>query len=95
MTLEEYESKAKAVIEDHLEGKINEGLPDFLKEIQEDYMTRTEKDGEYKEKYEEIKRKYIERFFGGEEKEEMNTSFEQEKREKDMYSISIDDLMEE
>lgn len=94
MTLEEYESKAKAVIEDHLEGRLNEGLPDFLKEIQEDYMTRTE-DGEYKEKYEEIKRKYIDRFFGGDEKEGMDNSFEQERRVEDIYSISIDDLMEE
>ena len=72
----------------------NEAVMESLKEIQEGVLPwldapREERD-DWKEKYEELKKKYRDRFFSGEVIEEEEPVEEEEKEE-----ITIDDLFEE
>lgn len=92
MEREEFIEKLKeisALVDD------NEVVMEGLKEIQEGILpwldgAREENNDDYKEKYEELKKKYRDRFFSGAPAEEEEIVEEEEKEE-----ITIEDLFEE
>lgn len=81
MTYEEFESAAKEILDAHLDGNTSERIPDFLESVRDDYKSfETMGNSALEEsvkKYEELKRKYVERFFNGEEIEK-DEEFEEE-----------------
>lgn len=90
MEREEFIEKLKeisALVDD------NEAVMESLKEIQEGVLPwldgEREENDEWKEKYEELKKKYRDRFFSG------GSDDEEDEEEEEKEEITIDDLFEE
>lgn len=105
MVLSEFEERVKEIIGEAVEGNLHPETLDFLNEVLEDYrrFEETGTDGkEWKEKYLDIKEKYISRFMNGEpeeitkEKKEVKEDVGKEDGKKEEFEKKqIKDIFEE
>lgn len=93
MKVEEVKELLKPLLDGILTGELPENAEDILQTIIADYEKNEKEDSdssEWKEKYNNLKEKYINRFFNGEETEE-----DREIEEEEVEDITIDDLLTE
>lgn len=105
MKVEEVKELLKPLLDGILTGELPENGEDILQTIIADYERNGKEDSDsddWKEKYNNLKEKYINRFFNGEEhkliEEEETGESEEEEEEEELEgkeNITIDDLLTE
>ena len=107
MKVEEVKELLKPLLDGILTGELPENAEDILQTIIADYERNGKEDSDsndWKEKYNNLKEKYINRFFNGEEPKqeeaEVNKNLdgkneEEEPEEEETENITIDDLLTE
>ena len=99
MKVEEVKELLKPLLEGILTGELPENAEDILQTIIADYERNGKEDSdssEWQEKYNNLKEKYINRFFNGEETSQEEDSEEDgEIEEEEVEDITIDDLLTE
>ena len=107
MKVEEVKELLKPLLDGILTGELPENGEDILQTIIADYERNEKEDSDsndWKEKYNNLKEKYINRFFNGEEPKqeeaEVNKNLdgkneEEEPEEEESENITIDDLLTE
>ena len=100
MKVEEVKELLKPLLDGILTGELPENGEDILQTIIADYERNGKEDSDsndWKEKYDNLKEKYINRFFNGEEPkpEEEEEPEEEEPEEEETENITIDDLLTE
>lgn len=93
MTLQEFQERSRDIVDAAIEGKYHESTVDLISDVLKDYeQTVNAPDNGWQEKYEKLKEKYIERFFGGGEE---NSDIIEESVEEDAPAdISTDEIVE-
>ena len=99
MKVEEVKELLKPLLEGILTGELPENAEDILQTIISDYEKNGKEDSdssEWQEKYNNLKEKYINRFFNGEETtQEEDAEEDVEIEEEEVEDITIDDLLAE
>ena len=99
MKVEEVKELLKPLLEGILTGELPEKAEDILQTIISDYEKNGKEDSdssEWQEKYNNLKEKYINRFFNGEETtQEEDAEEDVEIEEEEVEDITIDDLLAE
>ena len=99
MKVEEVKELLKPLLEGILTGELPENAEDILQTIISDYEKNGKEDSdssEWQEKYNNLKEKYINRFFNGEETpQEEDVEKDGEIEEEEVEDITIDDLLTE
>ena len=101
MKVEEVKELLKPLLEGILTGELPENAEDILQTIIADYEKNGKEDSdssEWQDKYNNLKEKYINRFFNGEEpkqEEEEPKQEEEEPEEEETENITIEDLLTE
>ena len=99
MKVEEVKELLKPLLEGILTGELPENAEDILQTIIADYEKNAKEDSdssEWQEKYNNLKEKYINRFFNGEEtSQEEDAEEDGEIEEEEVKDITIDDLLTE
>ena len=99
MKVEEVKELLKPLLEGILTGELPENAEDILQTIIEYYEKNAKEDSdssEWQEKYNNLKEKYINRFFNGEETSQEEAAEEDgEIEEEEVKDITIDDLLTE
>lgn len=100
MKVEEVKELLKPLLEGILTGELPENAEDILQTLIADYERNAKEDSdssEWQEKYNNLKEKYINRFFNGEEptQEEAQEDEDPEDGEEEVEDITIDDLLTE
>ena len=100
MKVEELNELLKPLLDGILTGELPENGEDILQTIISDYERNGKEDSDsndWKEKYNNLKEKYIKRFFNGEEPkpEEEEEPEEEEPEEEETENITIEDLLTE
>ena len=94
MKVEEVKELLKPLLEGILTGELPENAEDILQTIIADYEKNGKEDSdssEWQDKYNNLKEKYINRFFNGEEPKQE----EEEPEEEETENITIEDLLTE
>lgn len=100
MTLEEFKTRLSPILDAALEGNVHEDTESFFQEIQQDYLDFSENSGDpWKQKFMELKEKYVRRFINGTEEEiqdEVKEEPEEENKEEEkIEEIEIKDILKE
>lgn len=99
MKVEEVKELLKPLLEGILTGELPENAEDILQTIIADYEKNEKEDSdssEWLEKYNNLKEKYINRFFNGvETSQEEDAEEDVEIEEEEVEDITIDDLLTE
>lgn len=97
LNIEELKELVNPILESAVESAFYDGTEDIIQTIINDYMGMEEpKENEWETKYNDLKNKYISRFFGEEEKEEKVEEEEiKEDNETKIEDTKIDDIFEE
>lgn len=99
MKVEEVKELLKPLLEGILTGELPENAEDILQTIIADYEKNAKEDSdsiEWQAKYNNLKEKYINRFFNGEEtSQEEDAEEDGEIEEEEVKDITIDDLLTE
>lgn len=99
MKVEEVKELLKPLLEGILTGELPENAEDILQTIIADYEKNEKEDSdssEWQVKYNNLKEKYINRFFNGEEtSQEEDVEEDREIEEEEVKDITIDDLLTE
>lgn len=93
MTLQEFQDRSRDIVDAAIEGQYHEGTVDLISDVLKDYEEKMNApDNGWPEKYEKLKEKYIERFFGG---DEVNSDIIDESVEEDVPAdITTDEIVE-
>lgn len=108
LSLEEAKKRIEGILTESMEGKVHEQLEQYLSDFRNDYEEyynseeiHSADEENYKEKYETLKTRYVERFMGMGDGEiiKKNVSDTEENNEGEIVeeesAITIDDLFEE
>lgn len=99
MKVEEVKELLKPLLDGILTGELPENAEDILQTIISDYEKKGKEDSdssEWQVKYNNLKEKYINRFFNGEEtSQEEDVEEDGEIEEEEVKDITIDDLLTE
>lgn len=93
MTLQEFQERSRDIVDAAIEGEYHEATVDLISDVLKDYeQMKNAPDNGWQEKYEKLKEKYIERFFGGGEE---NSDIIEESVEEDAPAdISTEEIVE-
>lgn len=93
MTLLEFQERSRDIVDAGVDGKYHESTLDLISDVLKDYEQRDNTpDNGWKEKYEKLKEKYIERFYGG--SEEDSDIIEESAEESDTETITTEEVVE-
>lgn len=93
MTLQEFQDRSRDIVDAAIEGKYHEATVDLISDVLKDYEEKMNApDNGWQEKYEKLKEKYIERFFGG--GEENSDIIGESEEEDEPVNISTDEIVE-
>ena len=99
MKVEDVKELLKPLLDGILTGELPENAEDILQTIISDYEKNAKEDSdssEWKKKYNNLKEKYINRFFNGEEtSQEEDAEEDGEIEEEEVEDITINDLLTE
>lgn len=94
MTLLEFQERSRDIVDAAVDGKYHESTLDLISEVLKDYEQRDNTpDNGWQEKYEKLKEKYIERFYGGTAEDDSDI-LEESSEESDAETITTEEVVE-
>lgn len=92
MTLLEFQERSRDIVDAGVDGKYHESTLDLISDVLKDYEQRDNTpDNGWQEKYERLKEKYIERFYGG--TVEDSDILEEPEEESDTETITTEEVV--
>lgn len=93
MTLQEFQERSRDIVDAGVDGKYHESTLDLISDVLKDYEKHENTpDNGWQEKYEKLKEKYIERFYGG--NAEDSDILEESAEESDTETITTEEVVE-
>lgn len=93
MTLQEFQERSRDIVDAGVDGKYHESTLDLISDVLKDYEKHENTpDNGWQEKYEKLKEKYIERFYGG--AGEDSDILEESEEESDAETITTEEVVE-
>lgn len=94
MTLQEFQERSRDIVDAGVDGKYHESTLDLISDVLKDYEKHENTpDNGWQEKYEKLKEKYIERFYGGTVEEDSDI-LEESAEESDTETITTEEIVE-